>query len=269
MIKIFAGLVLFCLIFGFADSAKASNHEADQLFKKATAESLRMETQDQALKHYAAAIALEPRNAVYHAGQAALLYDLEEDEAALVACNKAIKCNAKNSDAWRVKAKVEGRLKRPNDGIASLNVAMTLLPLTAPLLQERGRLYRLAGRYREAEKDLDQAIVMQPNLAGAYIERIMVNTKLKQWNKVISDCSIGLKTDAMHHEHVLQQRSEAKFELHDYDGATDDLKRALKHSPDNIKIHQALLKIYKKVGDTKGVSLETEKIRQLNEIFAK
>jgi len=162
---------------------------------------------------------------------------------------------------------VEGRLKRPANGLASLNVAMKLLPLSAQLLHERGRLYRLAGRYQEAEKDLDQAIAMQPRLQGAYIERILVSTKLKKWTKVIADCNIGLKTDAMHHEHVLQQRAEAKGEMRDYVGAADDLKQALQLSPDNRRIHQALESIYKKLSDKKGQAVEAEKIRLLNRDF--
>jgi Flp pilus assembly protein TadD len=52
--------------------------------------------------------------------------------------------------------------------------------------------------------------------------------------------------------------------LRNYAKAKADLQEAVKLSPDDIKIHNDLVAVYKALGDKNGVAEEGEKIKSLN-----
>lgn len=216
------------------------------------------------MRDFDSAIKLSPGTTKYYANKAELLFVLEEDEAALAAADKAIKLDPKCELAWYAKAKAQGRLKRPEEALKSINVVLSLSPKDALTLETRARLYVVQNRWQEAEKDLDQALNLSAGLISAYNDRINVCQHLKQWSKVVSDCTACLKIQTDHPGRMLQSRARAYAALHDYAKAVDDLKQAVKIWPDDIKVHRELEAVYKAMGDQKGQAMEAEKIKSLN-----
>lgn len=102
-------------------------------------------------------------------------------------------------------------------------------------------------------------------MATTYIDRITVCEHLQKWSKVVSDCTACLQVDPIdHRRHILRSRAAAYVGLRNYAKAKADLQEAVKLSPDDIKIHNDLVAVYKALGDKNGVAEEGEKIKSLN-----
>jgi tetratricopeptide (TPR) repeat protein len=268
-ISSFVGLLSLCCLINPAipPSFAQSKQNAEDYFKRAVVEMSKQPTQDRALRYFEMAIKLSPGTAKYYGYQAELLNVLEEDEASLIAANKATAIDPKCEIAWFARGKALGRLKRPEEGAKSISVAIGLAPKDPLTYIARARLYVVLNKWEDAESDVEKAILLAPDCGTPYSVRIKVSEHLKKWSKVISDCTTLLKIEPAHHGYMYRSRAGAYLALHDYAKAISDLKEAIKIWPDDIKIHQELEAVYKTLGDTKGLAEEGAKIKSLNRDF--
>ena len=98
-----------------------------------------------------------------------------------------------------------------------------------------------------ARADLDQAIRLQPRLAGLYVNRAYVRYKLQDFFGAMADFDYAIELDPLN-DHALFNRALLNMEAQANDRALDDLNRVLELRPDNISAHYNRTLIYMKKG---------------------
>ncbi|MBS1990065.1 MAG: tetratricopeptide repeat protein [Cyanobacteria bacterium SZAS LIN-3] len=255
---------MFAVSCGSVIGAWAQSSESAELyFKRAMSECSDLKLQDRAPDDFATAIRLAPRRADFRVGLANYLFDCEEDEAALKAADEALALDEKNPLAWAIKGKCLARQKKAAEGLKAMNRAVDLSPNNLAFYRDRARLYMLSGQNAQAEKDLDRVIAGNRLMMAPLADRIEVYRRQKKWSQMIGDCNTFLLVDRAHHSQIYRSRSLAYEGLGEYPKAIQDLQSAVKASPDNLQLHEALQALYKSVGDAKGVAREAAIIAEL------
>ncbi|MBS2009831.1 MAG: tetratricopeptide repeat protein [Cyanobacteria bacterium SZAS TMP-1] len=262
------GLISFGPTTVFASPGRGqTSNSARALFQKACIEAVVDRKQHEALVDFDRAIQLDPNIALFYAKKGELLYHLQEDEVALETAQKAIALDQKSGLAWAVKGKSLGRLGRAAEGIKALTRATELDPKTAEVWNARGRLYSVERKWDLAEADTNKALQLNKTFVPALMDRISIREHLKAWPQVIDDCSLALRLDPSNRGRILRSRAGAYSALKDYAKAERDLKDALQIWPDDIRIHQELLAIYKTTRAENKAASEAATIQGLSKDF--
>lgn len=97
------------------------------------------------------------------------------------------------------------------------------------------------GEFRSAIDLYTEALQLDSHNPVLYSNRAMCHFKLKQWNKVVEDCSKGLQADPSNKTKVklLYRRGGAHAELGS-SSAENDLLEALKFNPGNSSVRELL-----------------------------
>ena len=101
------------------------------------------------------------------------------------------------------------------------------------------------GRYDEAIAECNKAIELDPNMAGAYVNRSFAYSKKGEFDKTIADCNKAIELDPNLAD-AYNNRGIAYYNKGDYDKAARDFKKAIMLNPENAKAYNNL-RIIKKL----------------------
>ena len=114
------------------------------------------------------AIAIKPAAAVFHVNRAAALLALRRWDAALTACQAALRLQRNLAEACQVMGHVLSDLGRPEEALAAYRDAQRHRPDLPDLYNNIGLVLRQAGRLDEAEVALREAVKRTPRDAQAH-----------------------------------------------------------------------------------------------------
>ena len=197
--------------------------------------------------------------------KAFILHNLDEQEQALGAANRAISLKPNLSSGWTEKARSMHDLVRNSDALVAINQAAKLNNWTerngptskADALQLRARILNSLGQYQEAADQLTSVLAVNPLLNAARTDRIKACIQLHRWQLVVDDCTVVLRaSERTHTKEILGLRAQAYFHLQNYRQAAADYQSVLEMAPADRKLHAALLETYTKLNDAEGVARE-------------
>ena len=123
------------------------------------------------------AIAIRPTDALFHVNRAGALLALRQLDAALAACQEALRHKRGCAEAYQTMGHVLSDLGRPEEAVAAYREALRLKPGLPDLHNNLGLALRLANRLEEAAATLQEAVRRAPqdeqahgNLAGVLKE---------------------------------------------------------------------------------------------------
>ncbi len=219
---------------------------------------------DDALRFYAAALALHPRLARHHAAVAGALLGKGAAEDALVEFTKAIELDPRTPSSWIMRGRALVGLGQHAKAVLDFTKAIELDPNNPSSWITRGEALAGSGQHAKAVLDFTKAIDLAPNISGAWnsrgmalkrlgqhtkavldfgkaielrpknptpwINRSLAYNKLAQWDRVISDCTKAIELDPrpsieLHH------RAFAYCAVGKWDQAVVDLNRAIELDP--------------------------------------
>ena len=110
----------------------------------------------------------------------------ENYEQALTVINQAISLLPNNPNYYNEKCGVLSELKRYDEGLAAINQAIDLAPRAA-WYGNRGNIYINQQKYELALADYNKAILLNPNLAGAYYNRGVLYRLQEKYELALAD----------------------------------------------------------------------------------
>ncbi|WP_448590221.1 tetratricopeptide repeat protein [Thermodesulfobium sp.] len=90
-----------------------------------------------------------------------ILYSMNDFQGSLKALNVAISLDPNQSDFYAMRAKIEDSLKQPNKALDDINTALSISQNKYYYFQKAYYEYEL-NRYREAKRDIDAALELDP-----------------------------------------------------------------------------------------------------------
>jgi tetratricopeptide (TPR) repeat protein len=123
---------------------------------------------DEALRYYAVALALRPRNAHAHGAVAAVLEKKGALEEAIAEYARALELDPKNAVIWSNRGVAYTELGEYEKAIADLSKAIELEPKDPVFWTNRGYAYNKLHQYEKALADLNKGIEFEPKNARAW-----------------------------------------------------------------------------------------------------
>jgi serine/threonine protein kinase/Flp pilus assembly protein TadD len=152
---------------------------------------------EEALRHYAAALALRPRNARLYLNISQVLFKKGEYDAGVVACRKAIALQPDFAFAHNNLGALFLHLNKLAEAEAETRLAIKFQPAWAYPYNNLGRiLAEHPLRYQEAFEAFNKALALNDRLANAYSGRGRLWVKLGEFDKAIADFHKAIDCDA-------------------------------------------------------------------------
>jgi predicted O-linked N-acetylglucosamine transferase (SPINDLY family) len=172
-------------------------------------------------------------------------------EAAL-SLEKALNLNREDPETLHNRGVALWHLRHYDQAIASYNESLRLRPDHAPTFFNRGLLYQEVGRLSEALADFDRAVMLTPGDARAWNARGAAQHGLRQGREALAsfDRAVALDpalAEALGNRGLLRWSEEQNFQ-----GARDDLERALALDPNRPYLEGELLHIKMYAADWDG-----------------
>ena len=129
---------------------------------------------DEAIKHYNAALALDPTHAESLFNKGVVLQMLGRIEEALESYDLVIQVNPNDSEVWGNRGIALRTLGRVEESIDSYNQGLLVNPGDASIWSNKGIALRSAGRIKEAIEAYDKALEINPRDAGVWSNKGVV-----------------------------------------------------------------------------------------------
>lgn len=113
--------------------------------------------------------------------------------------------------------------------------------------------------YQAALADMDQAIRLQPNEAGFYVNRAYVRYRLDDYRGAMDDFDRAIDLDPLNRA-ALFNRSMLCAEVRDFNRAIDDLTRVLDLDNDDYRALYNRALIYRELGDTRNALADLDRL---------
>ncbi len=240
------------------DTAIRLNPKFDfALVNRAVARSRRGDL-DGAFKDFEAAIAANPNSGLAYQNRSMLLYERGELERALFDCNDAVRC-LPTADSYGQRALVRQALDDDPGALEDVKVALTLDEHHPGALVTRAARAFRAGRFEEAEADLDHAIKTDPSYLIAYQNRgnLRLTTRRPGEAKADFDALIRL---APRYGPGYVGRAFCHRELKDLAAAIVDFGKAIDINPNDLVALSNRGALRLADGDKKGAAADLKKV---------
>jgi tetratricopeptide (TPR) repeat protein len=112
--------------------------------------------------------------------------------------------------------------------LAEYTRAVQINPRFLPGYKQRAEMYYEKKQYREAIRDYDKVIEMDPNDAGAYNDRGLSKLELNDTHSAISDLSSAITNGDTFSKNTYESRADAYVKTEQYELAIQDLTQAIK-----------------------------------------
>lgn len=206
---------------------------------------------DQAEAAYSTLLRVHPRYDNGYVGRARLYLQKGDTTAALADVEKALSINKNNVNAYVIRADVAiNRGKDFEKALADMDEAIRLQPQFAGFFVNRAFLRYKLDDYFGAMADFDYAIQLDPLSLPALFNRGMLRAEVHDNNKAIADFSEVLKLDPNNYK-AMFNRALLLSEIGDYKNAVADLDRVIEQYPDFAGAYFARCEAYRMMGQTK------------------
>ncbi len=183
------------------------------LLNKALAEE-ELKDYDNAEATYATLLRYYPRYDNGYVGRARLLMEKGDTVAALADVEKALSINKNNTNAYIIRADVAINSER---------------------------------NYENALADMDEAIKLQPQYAGFFVNRAFLRYNLDDYFGAMADYDYAIQLDPVN-QAALFNRGLLRSEVHDNNKAIDDFTQVLQLDPNNYKALYNRALLYHEIG---------------------
>ncbi len=201
------------------------------LLNKALAQE-EIEDYDGAGSTYATLLRVYPNFDTGYVGRAKLLLAQGDTVGALADIDKALAINKNSTNAYSLRSDIAIKSKKDYESaLADMNEAIKLQPQFAGYFINRAFLRYNLNDYFGAMADYDYAIQLEPLNSTALFNRGLLRAEVHDNNKAIDDFTAVLSLDRNNY-HALYNRAVLYKEIADYRASIADLDRVLEAFPD-------------------------------------
>jgi tetratricopeptide (TPR) repeat protein len=192
---------------------------------------------DRALEEFTAAVDAQPDSALALERRAATYLHMKKFDSALIDCNNALKIDNKLAAAYIVRGEVETGHGDKEKAIDDFTKALEYGGERADVLTERGTIYysqsktcrvpdEAAKILQTAMKDFERAVKIDPNRAGARLQRALARLDSGDYSGAVADCDAAIQSDPNLVDAYVA-RARGQCELGDIDRAVTDCDTAI------------------------------------------
>ncbi|MCM1021389.1 MAG: tetratricopeptide repeat protein [Muribaculum sp.] len=206
---------------------------------------------DQAEVVYTTLLRIHPRYDNGYVARARLYLQKGDTTAALADVEKTIQLNKNNVNAYVIRADISiSRGNQYKEALADMDEAIKLQPQFAGFFVNRAFLRYKLDDYFGAMADFDYAIQLDPLSVPALFNRGMLRAEVHDNNKAISDFSEVLKLEPDNYK-AMFNRALLFSEIGEYQSAVNDLDRVVERFPEFAGAYFARCEAYRMMGQTK------------------
>ena len=249
---------------------------------------------EEAIKHYDAAIKIDPVNVLYYTNKSSALSKQKKYQEAIDVCEEAIKIGRENQAPYEHIARayqkistnyvVLGKLqeaidalsasllekqdplvrrekKRLEDLLVKKKAAEYENPELAEKAKNEGNEHFKNGQFPEAIECYTEAIKRAPRNPALYSNRAAAYTKLGEMPMAIKDCEKAIEIDPKFAKGYTR-KAYCHFRMKEYSKARDAYNEALKVDPNNADAIDGLQSIDKQIAKNRYQAPDQEQIRR-------
>lgn len=206
---------------------------------------------DQAEQAYNTLLRIHPRYDNGYVGRARLYLQKGDTTAALADVEKALQLNKNNVNAYVIRADVAiNSGKDFEKALADMDEAIKLQPQYAGFFVNRAFLRYKLDDYFGAMADFDYAIQLDPLSVPALFNRGMLRAEVHDNNNAVADFTAVLNLDPDNYK-AMFNRALLYSEIGEYADAVADLDRVIAQYPDFAGAYFARCEAYRLMGNTR------------------
>lgn len=215
-----------------------------------------------AIEDYTQALKLLPRNRQLLFNRALALADVELYSAADSAFSEILRYYPRFDNAYLGRARAKLALGDTIAARTDIDKALTINTnaLNAYILRADIAINSHAD-YQSALEDIDQAIRLQPQLAGLYINRAFLRYKTDNYNGAMSDYDYALTLEP-YNMAALFNRGLLLMEVSAFDLALEDFNRVLELSPDDMRALYNRAVVHMRKGNDKAAIADITRVAE-------
>ena len=157
---------------------------------------------------------------------------------AIRAAEQWLASEPESAPAYYVKGKAHAEIGEKDRAIEAFSRAIKLDPKMDIAYRDRGWLFYMKNRYREAERDFSALIAITPT-AAAYTSRAYANAKLGNTKAVIADATRSIQLDPKDMA-AYQLRANAYLKVGPYEDSAADWRKAIALAPKAVGLREGL-----------------------------
>jgi tetratricopeptide (TPR) repeat protein len=183
---------------------------------------------EEALRSYTLALIRYPKNSTFLSARASLFSEKGDFKNALLDYNTLLDEYPENEEALYQRALLYLSMKDFERSEKDLERMMELNPQSFYARLGFGSLYKIAGRYDDAEKTYNYLEGKEPDHPAVYSGRAELFLLLKKGGKALSDINKAIRlSNEKEDPYLYIIRSKAKLLLHEKKSAAEDIQKAI------------------------------------------
>jgi tetratricopeptide (TPR) repeat protein len=183
---------------------------------------------EEALNSYTLALARYPKNSIFLSARASLFSETGDFKNALLDYNTMLDEHPDDEEALYQRALLHLSLKNFELSEKDLERMMKLNPQSLYARLGFGSLYKITGRYVDAEKTYNYLEEKEPNHPAVYSGRAELFLLIKKGNKALTDVNKAIRlSNEKEDPYLYIIRGKAKLLLHEKKSAADDIQKAM------------------------------------------
>ncbi len=183
-------------------------------------------------------------------------------EVAIGEYGKAIQLKKDYVEAYVNRSAANYKLKRLNEAIQDISIAIKLNPYKGSLFVNRGVYFNELGKTDLAIQDWSQSIKVDPQFPGAYFSRGVEHGKSGNFKGALQDFTKVLELDP-NHLPALQYRAKTFAQLEQHEKAIQDIDRVIQLKPNFAPAYQARAFSLRKLGKPEEAHQWFQKFREI------
>ena len=216
----------------------------------------------QAIEDYTEALKLLPRNRQLLFNKALALNDIKEYDEARAAFEELIRFYPNFDNAYLGRARVNLVAADTTAALDDIEKALAINrnALNAYIMRADISI-NSNGDYERALADIDEAIKLQPHMAGLYINRAFIRYKLDSYNGAMADYDYALTLEPLNST-ALFNRGLLLTEVSANDLALEDFNRVLELDPDDYRALYNRAMIHRAKGNTEAAIADITRVAE-------
>lgn len=189
---------------------------------------------EEALNAYDKAIKIRPDYLEAWNGRGQILFNLKKSKEAIEAYDKAIQISPESFEAWAGRGYVLDKLEQYKEAIDSFDKALIINPNSPEVWNGRGEAMTNLQQYQEAIKSFDKAVQFKQDYYQAWHSRGWALHNLQKYEEAIAsyDKAVESKSD---YSQAWYNRGNSLMSLQRYQDAIESYDKAVRFQPNNYK----------------------------------